>query len=62
VGRVQDRQAPLDVFVGRTAEIARVAEVATRVLAGQPWLVAIEGDSGVGKRRWPGDAWPRTPG
>jgi DNA-binding NarL/FixJ family response regulator len=46
---VQDREVPLDVFVGRTAELARVAEVVTRVTAGQPWLVAIEGDSGVGK-------------
>jgi AAA ATPase domain len=46
---VQDRQAALDVFVGRAAEIARVAEVVARVQAGQPWLVAIEGDPGVGK-------------
>jgi DNA-binding CsgD family transcriptional regulator len=49
VGRVQDRQVPLDVFVGREAELARVAEVVTRVAAGQPWLVAIEGDPGMGK-------------
>jgi len=46
---VQDRQAPLDSFVGRGAEMARVAEVLTRVEAGQPWLVAIEGDPGIGK-------------
>jgi DNA-binding CsgD family transcriptional regulator len=46
---VQDRQPPLDVFVGRAAELARVAEVIARVEAGQPWLVAIEGDPGVGK-------------
>jgi DNA-binding CsgD family transcriptional regulator len=46
---VQDRQPPLDVFVGRTAELARVAEVVTQVEVGQPWLVAIEGDSGIGK-------------
>jgi DNA-binding CsgD family transcriptional regulator len=46
---VQDGQAPLDVFVGREAELARVAEVVTRVAAGQPWLVAIEGDPGMGK-------------
>jgi DNA-binding CsgD family transcriptional regulator len=46
---VQDRQPPLDLFVGRTAELARVAEVITRVEAGQPWLVAIEGDPGMGK-------------
>jgi hypothetical protein len=46
---VQDRQPPLDVFVGRAAELAGVAEVISRVEAGQPWLVAIEGDPGVGK-------------
>ena len=40
---------PLDVFVGRVPELAQVAEVLTRVEAGQPWLVAIEGDPGVGK-------------
>jgi len=40
---------PLDVFVGRAAELARVAEVVTRVEAGQPWLVAIEGELGMGK-------------
>ena len=38
-----------DVFVGRVAELARVAEVVARVEAGQPWLVVIEGDPGVGK-------------
>ena len=46
---MQHRQAPLDVFVGRAAERARIAEVIARVQAGQPWLVAIEGDPGVGK-------------
>jgi DNA-binding CsgD family transcriptional regulator len=46
---VQDRRTPLDVFVGRAAELARVAEIITRVEAGQPWLVAIEGEAGVGK-------------
>jgi DNA-binding CsgD family transcriptional regulator len=46
---VQDRQVPLEVFVGRAAELARVTEVLARVAAGQPWLVAIEGDPGVGK-------------
>ncbi len=44
-----DRQIPLDLFVGRAAELASVAEVVTRVEAGQPWLVAIEGAPGVGK-------------
>jgi predicted ATPase len=47
--RVQDRPKPLDLFIGRAAELARVAEVISRVEAGQPWLVAIEGDPGVGK-------------
>jgi DNA-binding CsgD family transcriptional regulator len=46
---VQDRRAPLDVFVGRAAELARVAEVVARMEAGEPWLVAIEGDPGMGK-------------
>jgi len=46
---VQDRQVPLDVFVGREAELARVAEVLTRVETGQPWLVTIEGEPGMGK-------------
>ena len=46
---MEDRRVPLDVFVGRMAELAHVAEVLTRVQAGQPWLVAIEGDPGVGK-------------
>jgi DNA-binding CsgD family transcriptional regulator len=46
---VRDRRAPLDVFVGRAAELARVAEVVARAQAGQPWLVAIEGDPGIGK-------------
>ncbi len=46
---MQNRQAPLDLFVGRAAELERVAEVVTRVKAGQPWLVAIEGVPGVGK-------------
>jgi DNA-binding CsgD family transcriptional regulator len=46
---VPDRQVPLEVFVGRTAELARLAEVIARVEAGEPWLVTIEGDSGIGK-------------
>ena len=46
---MQDRQVPLDPFVGRAAELASVAEVVTRVQAEQPWLVAIEGEPGVGK-------------
>ena len=46
---MRDRQPPLDVFVGRARELARVTEVITRVEAGEPWLVSIEGDPGVGK-------------
>ena len=46
---MQDRRVPLDVFVGRAAELAGVAEVVTRVEAGQPWLVAVEGELGMGK-------------
>ncbi len=42
-------QLQLDLFVGRDAEFARVAEVVTRAKAGQPWLVAIEGEPGMGK-------------
>ncbi len=38
-----------DVFVGREAELAQVAEVLGRFEKGQPWLVTIEGDSGIGK-------------
>jgi len=45
-GRVQ---VPLDVFVGRVAELARMAEVVAEAEAGQPWLVSIEGDPGAGK-------------
>ena len=44
-----DRQPPLGVFVGRSAELGRVAEVIAQVEAGQPWLVTIEGEPGVGK-------------
>ena len=46
---MQDRRVPLDVFVGRAAELARVTEILSRVEAGQPWLVAIEGEPGMGK-------------
>jgi hypothetical protein len=33
----QDRQVPLDVFVGRAGELARVAEAVTLTRSGQPW-------------------------
>jgi DNA-binding CsgD family transcriptional regulator len=46
---VQNRPVPLDVFVGRASELARVAEVVAWVKAGQPWLVAVEGEPGMGK-------------
>jgi DNA-binding CsgD family transcriptional regulator len=38
-----------DVFVGRDAELARFGDVMARVRRGQPSLVTIEGESGVGK-------------
>ena len=46
---MQNRPLSLDVFVGRDAELARVAEVVARVKTGQPWLVTVEGDPGMGK-------------
>jgi DNA-binding CsgD family transcriptional regulator len=46
---VRDWQLPLDPFVGRTAELERVAEIIRQAADGQPWLVAIEGDPGMGK-------------
>jgi len=42
-----------DVFVGRAAELDRLADVVARVRRGQPWLVTIEGESGVRWRRRP---------
>ena len=38
-----------DVFVGRLAERLDLHDVVDRVRAGRPWLVIIEGQSGVGK-------------
>src|SRR5262245_12749928 len=38
-----------DVFVGRKAELARLADALARVRQGEPWLVTIEAESGVGK-------------
>jgi DNA-binding CsgD family transcriptional regulator len=38
-----------EVFVGRHAELAQLADVLDRTRRGQPWLVTIEGESGVGK-------------
>jgi hypothetical protein len=45
---MQDQPLPLDPFVGRAAELAQVAEVVSQAESGQPWLVAIEGDPGIG--------------
>ncbi len=38
-----------DVFVGRQAELSALLEVMARVEEGQPWLVTVEGESGIGK-------------
>jgi DNA-binding CsgD family transcriptional regulator len=38
-----------DIFVGRQAELAQMADVVARARQGQPWLATIEGESGVGK-------------
>jgi hypothetical protein len=46
---VRDWQSPADLFVSRAAELDGVAEILRRAAAGQPWLVAIEGDPGMGK-------------
>jgi DNA-binding CsgD family transcriptional regulator len=46
---VRDWQLPRDVFVGRTAELERVVEILRWAADGQPWLVTIEGDPGMGK-------------
>ena len=37
------------IFVGREAELAGFADVMARARQGQPWLVTIEGESGIGK-------------
>jgi AAA ATPase domain len=38
-----------EIFVGRQAELAGFVDVMARVRQGQPWLVTIEGESGIGK-------------
>src|ERR1700760_4923771 len=45
-GMVPDRRTSLDVFVGRMAELAQLAEAVARAEAGQPWLATIGGDPG----------------
>ena len=37
-----------DVFVGRKAELAGLADVLARARQGEPWLVTIVGESGLG--------------
>ena len=41
--------ASQDLFVGRAGELSRAGEIVTRVRQGEPWLVVIEGESGIGK-------------
>jgi len=41
----------LDVFVGREREIARLDQCLRRALAGQGYLILLEGEAGVGKTR-----------
>jgi MoxR-like ATPase len=38
-----------DTFVGRTGLLADLADIAAKVVAGEPWLVLIEGEPGIGK-------------
>jgi hypothetical protein len=38
-----------EIFVGRQAELAAFVDVTARVQEGQPRLVTIEGESGIGK-------------
>ena len=52
IGRVtglQQGEVISDVFVGRELELGDLAAAVSRVQEGQPWLVTIEGQSGVGK-------------
>jgi DNA-binding CsgD family transcriptional regulator len=41
--------ASRDLFVGRAGELSRVDDIVKRVHEGEPWLVVIEGESGIGK-------------
>ena len=38
-----------EIFVGRMAQLTDLMDVAATVAAGEPWLVLIDGESGVGK-------------
>ena len=51
-----------DVFVGREAELAGLADVLARSRQGEPWLVTIEGESGVGKTALARRALAPSPG
>ncbi len=46
---MQQGEVISDVFVGRELELGDLAAAVSRVQEGQPWLVTIEGQSGVGK-------------
>ena len=41
--------APPEVFVGREAQLRQIGDIVARVDDGEPWLVVIEGESGIGK-------------
>ena len=43
------RPPPQEVFVGRDAQLSQIADIVGRVGDGEPWLVVIEGESGIGK-------------
>jgi DNA-binding CsgD family transcriptional regulator len=43
------RRLPPDVFIDRAEELGRLREVSTKVIEGEPWLVLVEAESGVGK-------------
>ena len=46
---VAQSDASRDLFVGRARELSRVDDIVNRVRQGEPWLVVIEGESGIGK-------------
>src|SRR5580700_707464 len=51
-----------EVFVGRQNELARIGDVWARMETGQPWLVSIEGESGIGKTALATEAVLRSAG
>ena len=56
VATVSSEGPPQAAFVGRQAELTRIDEAMARVRQGEPWLITVEGESGVGKtaliRHW----------